>query len=388
MTDDQSIQDAILLVDDNPTNLQVLFKTLEGIGCKLLIAKSGEAALSIIRKARPDLILLDIMMPGIDGFEVCRILKEDPETSDIPIIFLSALDDTADKVRGLKLGAVDYVTKPFQPEEVIARVNTHLTIQRLGREVQKQRDMLARELEIVSDIQRRLLPEALPRIPGFKLAIHYETSLYAGGDYYDLVELPDGRWGILIADAEGHGAPAAVQMAMTCTLFRSYPTIPAEPDRVIQYLNQHLRAVYDTSFVTAIYAVYDPGSRELLITRAGHHLPMLYRSSTGKAVEQPCEGVFPMGIENYENVPVTSVCLEPGDCLLLYTDGITERFDRQNRQYGEDRLLIQLEKQIPNNPDTILAAIKADVEKFAEGISAQDDQTLLLAVVEEGGANV
>lgn len=382
MTDEQAIQDAILLVDDNPTNLQVLFKTLEGIGCKLLIAKNGEAALSITRKARPDLILLDIMMPGIDGFEVCRRLKEDPKTSDIPIIFLSALDDTADKVRGLKLGAVDYVSKPFQPEEVIARVNTHLTIHRLGREVQKQRDMLARELEIVSEIQRSLLPGALPLIPGLKLAIHYETSLYAGGDYYDMVELPDGRWGILIADAEGHGAPAAVQMAMTCTLFRSYPTIPAEPDRVIQYLNQHLRAVDDTSFVTAIYAVYDPGSRELLITRAGHHFPMLYRSSTGKAIEQTCEGVFPMGIENYENVPVTSVRLEPGDCLLLYTDGITERFDRQNRQYGEDRLLMQLEKHIPNNPDTVLAAIKADVEKFAEGLSAEDDQTLLLAVVD------
>ena len=382
MRDDEATQDSILLVDDNPTNLQVLFKTLEGIGCKLLIAKSGEAALSIIRKARPDLILLDIMMPGIDGFEVCRRLKEAPETSDIPIIFLSALDDTADKVRGLKLGAVDYVTKPFQPEEVIARVNTHLTIQRLGREVQKQRDMLARELEIVSEIQRSLLPEELPRIPGIKLAIHYETSLYAGGDYYDLVELPDGRWGILIADAEGHGAPAAVQMAMTCTLFRSYPTIPAEPDRVIRYMNQHLRTVYDASFVTAIYAVYDPGSKELLITRAGHHLPMLYRSSTGKAVEQTCEGVFPMGIEEYENVPVTSVCLEPGDCLLLYTDGITERFDRQNRQYGEDRLLIQLEKHIPNNPGTVLAAIKADVEKFAEGLSAEDDQTMLLVVVE------
>jgi two-component system sensor histidine kinase ChiS len=121
----------ILLVDDNTTNLQVLRETLDGQGYRFLIAKNGETALTIANKARPSLILLDIMMPGIDGFEVCRRLKAAPETREIPVIFLSALDDTEDKVKGLALGAVDYVAKPFQPEEVIARVNTHLTINRL-----------------------------------------------------------------------------------------------------------------------------------------------------------------------------------------------------------------------------------------------------------------
>ena len=121
----------ILLVDDNPTNLQVLLQTLNGRGYKLLIAKDGENALRIAHKARPALILLDIMMPGIDGYEVCRRLKSDPEVSDITVIFLSALDDTRDKVRGLESGAVDYISKPFQAEEVIARVDTQLKIHRL-----------------------------------------------------------------------------------------------------------------------------------------------------------------------------------------------------------------------------------------------------------------
>jgi two-component system sensor histidine kinase ChiS len=123
--------EAILLVDDNPTNLQLLFETLDGRGYKLLIAKDGKTALSIVRKACPNLILLDIMMPEIDGYEVCRQLKADPATEEIPVIFLSALTDTKDKVQGLDLGAVDYVTKPFQPDEVIARVHTHLTVYRL-----------------------------------------------------------------------------------------------------------------------------------------------------------------------------------------------------------------------------------------------------------------
>ncbi|HBZ55162.1 MAG TPA: chemotaxis protein, partial [Syntrophobacteraceae bacterium] len=232
--------EAILLVDDQPANLQVLLQTLGSLGCKLLVAKNGEAALTIVQKARPDLILLDIMMPGIDGFEVCRRLKANPTTEKIPIIFLSALDDTADKVRGLQLGAVDYVAKPFQPEEVLARVNTHLTIHRLGREVQRQKDELEHELQVVSQLQRNLLPEHLPQVEGLKLAVHYETSRYAGGDYYDVAELPNGRLGILVADAEGHSAPAAVMMAMTCALFRSCPDGCDQPGQMLSFINENL----------------------------------------------------------------------------------------------------------------------------------------------------
>ncbi len=128
--------ECILMVDDNATNLQVLSQTLAGRGHRLLAAKNGETALAIVAKARPDLILLDIMMPGMDGFEVCQRLKTDPATTDIPIIFLSALGQTEDKVRGLEAGAVDYITKPFQPEEVIARVHTHLTLRCLQRQLE------------------------------------------------------------------------------------------------------------------------------------------------------------------------------------------------------------------------------------------------------------
>ena len=186
--------ESILLVDDQPANLQLLSQTLENLGCKLLFAKNGESALAIAQKALPDLILLDIMMPGIDGFEVCQRLKKNPDTRKIPVIFLSALDETGDKVRGLQLGAVDYVAKPFQPEEVIARVNTHLIIHRLNSEVQQQRDELEHELQVVSLLQRNLLPEQLPEITGLKLAVHYETSRYAGGDYYDLQNFRTAGW--------------------------------------------------------------------------------------------------------------------------------------------------------------------------------------------------
>jgi putative two-component system response regulator len=135
--------ETILMVDDNPTNLQVLSATLKDQGYRLLVARDGAAALAIVRKTAPDLVLLDIMMPGMDGFEVLRRLKADSERRDTPVIFLSALGQTEDKIRGLEAGAVDYITKPFQPGEVIARVRTHLTLQCLQREL----DARNRELE-------------------------------------------------------------------------------------------------------------------------------------------------------------------------------------------------------------------------------------------------
>jgi sigma-B regulation protein RsbU (phosphoserine phosphatase) len=382
MSDNNNENEALLLVDDNPTNLQVLYQTLETTGCKLLVAKNGETALSIAQKAAPDLILLDIMMPGIDGFEVCRRLKDNPDTAGIPVIFLSALTDTKDKVQGLQLGAVDYVSKPFQPDEVIARVNTHLTIHRLKREVEQKKEALEDELEVVSLVQRRLLPKKLPEIASLKLAVHYETSLYAGGDYYDIAKVADNQWGFLVADAEGHSAPAAVMMAMTCALFRSYPEPPAEPGDLLFFLNQHLCKVADPSFVTALYVVYDAERHRLKIARAGHPPPMIYRSAEKKAVEYNCSGVFPMGVDPYEQVPVTEAELQPGDRILMYTDGITERFSKDGNTYGEERLLRQLESDGDPQPEELLTAIMKDVNDFAAGRAASDDQALLLAIVE------
>ncbi len=383
MGNSSSEAESILLVDDNPTNLQVLFQTLEGVGCKLLIAKNGTGALAIAGKAMPDLILLDIMMPDIDGYEVCSKLKADTATTDIPIIFLSALGETEDKVKGLQMGAVDYITKPFQPDEVIARVNTHLTIHRLKREVEIQKNQLEHELQVVSEVQRKLLPKKLPEIQGFKLAAHYETSRYAGGDYYDIIELSENRWGILIADAEGHSAPAAVLMAMTCALFRAYPNSPDDPAVVLRYLNEHLCKVAEPSFMTALFAVYDASRKTMRIARAGQPLPMIYRASENKAFELDCPGVYPLGIEPYAiEVPTTEVALSPGDRFLVYTDGLSERFDTEGNSYGEERLLKPLAAENPAGPRDVVSAIMADVDRFAGDRPADDDQALLLGIVE------
>jgi CheY-like chemotaxis protein len=168
--------DRVLLVDDNPTNLQVLFQTLEGRGLEMLVARSGEEAIEVARAAEPGLILLDVMMPGIDGFETCRRLKEDEATRDAAVIFMSALTETKDKVRGLDLGAVDYITKPFAADEVIARVQTHLTIQRLRRQLARRVEELEAALAEV-----RALSGLLP-------ICAYCKRIRDGRDYWHAVE--------------------------------------------------------------------------------------------------------------------------------------------------------------------------------------------------------
>jgi two-component system sensor histidine kinase ChiS len=168
LKNNQGQPEQILLVDDNPTNLQVLYQTLDGLDYKLLIAKNGARALEIANKVKPSLILLDIMMPGIDGFEVCRRLKADALTQDIPVIFLSALSETKDKVKGLDLGAVDYISKPFHADEIIARVNTHLTINKLKKSLAGKN----KELKDANDLLEQRVKERTAEL--VELNTHYE----------------------------------------------------------------------------------------------------------------------------------------------------------------------------------------------------------------------
>jgi len=137
----------LLIVDDTPANLGVLSDFLDEAGFEVLVARDGESAIQKVQYAKPDIILLDVMMPGIDGFETCHRLKADPSTEDIPIIFMTALSDTVDKVKGLNLGAVDYITKPFQQEEVLARVKVQLKLHNLAKILEQQNLLLKREVE-------------------------------------------------------------------------------------------------------------------------------------------------------------------------------------------------------------------------------------------------
>ena len=202
--------DRILLVDDDVTNLDVLRHTLDGRGYRLFVTRSGESAIEVARRVHPLLILLDIVMPGIDGYETCRRLKEDPETREAAVIFLSSLDETKDKVRGLEVGAVDFVSKPFQSDEVVARVNTHLTMQRLRRQLEARNAELARELavagELLTDARRRVEGPLLGNSPAVR-ALRESIARYAADADVLLLTGPQGAGHEAAARTIHHESP-------------------------------------------------------------------------------------------------------------------------------------------------------------------------------------
>jgi sigma-B regulation protein RsbU (phosphoserine phosphatase) len=367
----------ILVVDDSPVNLQVLVRTLHGTGHRILAARDGRTALDIMKRARPDLVLLDVMMPEIDGFDVCRAIKADPDGQDTIVIFLSALGDVSDKVSGLQLGAADYITKPIQAEEVLARVATHLVRQHLERELRHSRDRLNRELASAGRMQRLILPPALPAHPGLQFSASYQTSRHAGGDYYDVLALEPGSYGVMVADVSGHGAPAAIIMAMIRAALHSHRAVQADPPAMLETLNRHFEFLWDTEmFSTAIYATVDAARRELRIACAGHPPPLLVRD--GEAAQPlAVDAVPPLLMMPFDAVPVTSIQLRAGDRVLFYTDGVTERVDAHGRMYDLPRLKSTLADAARLTPDALIAHVVADLDRFAGGHEPEDDLTLV-----------
>lgn len=253
----------------------------------------------------------------------------------------------------------------------------------LADQLRKSNEALERELQIVADIQRSLLPNRLPHIPHLDLAANYKTSRHAGGDYYDLFPLPDGRWGILIADVSGHGTPAAVLMAITHSLAHAYPGPPSPPGRMLDHINDCLAEKYTSdseTFVTAFYGIFDPEKRTLSYSSAGHNPPRMRPCGDATVVSLDGARNLPLGILSDREYGEETIQLSPGDQLIFYTDGITEAVNASGKMYGLDRLDSVLENCHGDAAELILAVL-GDLEVFVEGVPAGDDQTLLVAKV-------
>jgi sigma-B regulation protein RsbU (phosphoserine phosphatase) len=370
----------ILVVDDSTVNLQLLLRTLDGSGHRILAAKNGRSALDIARLARPDMMLLDVMMPEVDGFEVCRAIKADPSTRDIVVIFLSALGREADIVSGLKLGAVDYITKPIQAEEVLARVSTHLSRQYLERELKSSRERLDRELANAGRMQQLILPTALPQHPSIHFSAYYRTSRHAGGDYYDMLSIEPHRFAVIVADVSGHGAPAAIVMAMIRAVLHSYPGTPDDPPTVLNHINRHFRYLWETAmFATAVFAVFDAEAHTVRLSSAGHLPPLLVRAMAVETVVVENSPALLFG--EFAAIPCAEWTARPGDRVVFYTDGITDRRAPDDSMY-EARLSDALARLGALPSTAVVKELMAEVDSFASGVEPDDDQTLLVVGID------
>jgi len=369
----------ILIVDDTPANLKLLSQILTVNGYNVRVAVNGAQALTSIDMAQPDLILLDIKMPGMNGFEVCQQLKANPKTQDIPVIFISALDDLQDKLDGFNAGGLDYISKPFQIEEVLARVNAHLYIRRARQILESNNQRMQRELNLAWHLQRNFIPQKLPIFPGWEFSASLQPARETSGDFYDLLELPDGKIAFFIADVVDKGVSAALLMVLTWSLLRErILSTPDQPRQVLADVNQRMLAILtDLEFVTAFLGVLDRHTGQLTYANAGHNPPLIFRSKHEQILRLSRTGLA-LGLFEETSWTQGEVILNPGDVLLLYTDGVPEACNPSGEFMGLDRLIQCVDPLIQDSAEGIKTVIETKLNIFLSDQPPQDDLTLMV----------
>jgi len=403
-------RDTVLIVDDEPLNRDLLALVLRGEDCELLFAGDSESAVSLAETKQPSLILLDVMMPGKDGkvarhgYDVCTRLKRDSATAHIPIVFLSALHERAERIRGLRLGASDFIAKPFDRGEVVARVRSQLAVSRLTREliavnhrlVEKQVN-LDSDLRAAADIQRALLPARISeRLPGVQIAYRLDPSEGVGGDVCNYHNLDEHHLVAYIVDVSGHGVPAAM-LAVAISRSLAPPSLhraidgsagidPAmfAPAEVMRRLDREYPIERFDKFFTICYLVIDLRTGEFRYSRAGHPMPVVVRREGG--LELLAAGGTIIGLSSTLPFEEGIGRLAPHDMIVLYTDGVTECQAPDGEFFGDDGLSRALLGTAGAEPEAACEKVMHDLLEFSGGARMRDDLTLM-AVRYEGCAS-
>jgi phosphoserine phosphatase RsbU/P len=375
----------VLLVDDTPANIQVANSILKD-AYKIRIATNGAKALELANVIpSPDLILLDVMMPEMDGYEVCTRLKMAADTRDIPVIFLTGQTEIEDETRGFEVGAVDYIHKPFSPAVVQARVRTHLVLRGIREQLAGQLLTIQKELETARQIQLSILPVEVPKMEGLDIAARYIPMSSVAGDFYDFIAVDEKHLGILVADVSGHGMPAALIASMLKIALAAQVTHAADPAHVLLGLNQALCGKFQHHFVTAAYLFVDMQKQTLSYAGAGHPPLLLWSRSSG-GVRAVVEnglflGKFPQATYSSVELP-----LRAGDWGLLYTDGIPETTNHSEIEFGTERFKQFLETNESTSADHFADRLLEELSQWSARDSGDDldDDITLVAIYMKG----
>ena len=364
----------ILIVDDNPANVEIFQMRLAANNYEIIAANDGETGLAMAREQQPDLILLDIMMPKMDGIEVCRHLKADASLPFMPIIMVTAKTDTKDVVRGLEAGADEYLTKPVNHAALVARVKSMLRIKSLHDTVLEQSAQLNIQLKTASQIQSLFWPSIPELSGGSHIWAVSLPAAYVGGDLYDVIPLPDDSLLAYVADVSDKGVPAALIMAALSTKIRSEARIEHEVDKLLETINN---STYELTaeegfFATIVLVRFWPLNGKLQLVLGGHLKP-LWIVKGGIGSLPPINGIS-IGVTPNAGYEKKEMHLSPGESLLLYTDGITEACNEHQVLFGMDRLVDLIKKaQGPPWGEALLGSLL----QWRGDAPASDDITLL-----------
>lgn len=381
----------ILVVDDNEMNRDLLSRRLRQQGHTVSVAENGRQALEKVAAGELDLVMLDIMMPELDGYQVLEKMRADGTLDGLPVIMISAVTEIESVVRCIEMGATDYLPKPFNAVLLKARVGATLEKKRLRDKERFWAKSMERELEIGRTIQRSFLPEELPQPAGWEIAARFEPARQVAGDFYDAFALSGGaRVGLVLADVCDKGVGAALFMALFRSLVRAfsereYATLPAEAGadsaRILSTIlstNDYIARTHGGAnmFATLFLAVLDPAEGTLTWVNAGHEAPVVSGAggvSARLTPTGPALGMMPdMRFEARKAV------LAPGETLFAFTDGVTEARDAAGGLFSEERLIGLVAEGSPSAA-ALLERVGTEVAAHAAGADRFDDITMLAA---------
>ena len=371
----------ILIVDDDKMNLDVLeaFLTTANEKYALISAANGSQALDKINKYKPDLVLLDIMMPVMDGYEVCFSIKNNPDTRFIPVILITALNDKENKIRGIEVGADDFLTKPVDRIELITRVKSLLYTKSLYDDLAHHYRLLKKELAMAKYLQESILPHSVPEIDSLDIGVFYEPSIEIGGDFYYFMEIDEDNLGVFLADICGHGVSAAMKsMVLKDRLFQNRH-LWKDPKALIEALNYGLIDFFSLtdsdSFITALYLIINTKKWEIKLVNGGHPEPLLQYDNESHVLNETT--TLPIGVFEDINYAEFSTSFPVGGKICLFTDGFFEIQITKDQQLSIESFYDKLRQlKALNANDTINAIIK-----YVDNISEEhttDDRNLIV----------
>ncbi len=367
----------IVIVDDEPVNLRVLSNHLSLQDYTILLASDGESALRIIENSHPDLVILDIMMPRMSGLDVCRKLRMTHSLYELPVLMLTAKNQLPDIVAGFDAGANDYLSKPFDTHELLARVRTLVSL-RVAIKENNTFIALQKELEIAKRIQQSILPDREPVIRNLVVRSRYLPMQFVGGDFFDFHVIDDDRIGILIADVSGHGIPSAIIASMIKIAFSLQKTIADSPGDVLVEINNALSDKCGTQFITASYALFDTAKGKLSLSNAGHFPALVARKNENRVIELSASGKA-IGIVKDPKIGKSDMELMPGDRIIFYTDGIIECRNDGGEFFGMDNFLDFILSHSDVSPDEFSDSLISRLAEWnCDGLDFEDDVTLVV----------
>jgi len=369
---------SLLIVDDNESNRDLLLRRLAREGHQVAVATNGREALEMIEAGSFDLVLLDVIMPELNGYQVLNQLKAQGRLRDLPVIMLSSLGEMESVVQCISLGAEDYLSKPYDPVLLRARIGACLEKKRLRDRLREQLRAIEREMDLAARVQQSILPRQFPVSERMEIFAEMTPARAIGGDFYDFFQIDETRYGFAIADVVGKGAPAALFMALSRAYLKATASARLSAGECLKRVNELVHAENHAGmFVTAFYGILNAHTGEVEFANGGHNHPYLLRpGSPPEMLNHP--NALIIGIMKDVDYPTHRLQLRPGERLFLYTDGVTEAMNQAGEMFSEDRLEQVLARACGSSLEETTRGVSQEVRWFADGAPQSDDLTMLL----------